>query len=211
MCRSDSREMSCPSKAMLPRVDVDEPQERAPERRFPRTRFADDADGFASADPEVDAMQDFHAAHAFAAQRGACRRRRPRRRSRRKDPHPCGVRLGGAVIARSAATWRSRSRQEPCVLLDCFVASLLAMTVPCDGLAARSRDFEPQFSDQSLRHGLKPRVGPIVSRPRRDQGARVIVVRRRENVRRRPGFDRRRRRTAASPGRRSGRRRRDRG
>ena len=49
-------------------VDVDEPQERAPERRLARTRFADDADGFAAANPEVDAMQDFDAAHTFAVQ-----------------------------------------------------------------------------------------------------------------------------------------------
>ena len=49
-------------------VDVDEPQERAPERRLAGARFADDADRFAAADPEVDAMQDFDAAHAFAVQ-----------------------------------------------------------------------------------------------------------------------------------------------
>ena len=50
------------------RVDVDEPHERAPKRCFARPRFADDADGFAPAYPEVDSMQDFDAANAFAAQ-----------------------------------------------------------------------------------------------------------------------------------------------
>ena len=35
---------------------------------LPEPEFADDADGFASADPEVDAMQDFDAAHTFAVQ-----------------------------------------------------------------------------------------------------------------------------------------------
>src|SRR3984885_9785046 len=41
------------------RIDVDEPHERAAERRLARARFANDADGFAPAYPEVDAMQDF--------------------------------------------------------------------------------------------------------------------------------------------------------
>ena len=49
-------------------VDVDEPHERAPERRLARTRFADDADGLAAANPEVHAMQDFHAAYALPVQ-----------------------------------------------------------------------------------------------------------------------------------------------
>jgi hypothetical protein len=62
--------------------------------------------------------------------------------------------------------------------LDCFVASLLAMTIPCGGLAAHPGDLKPQFSDQSLRHGCEPRIGPIVSGPRRDQGAGISVARR---------------------------------
>ena len=60
--------MSRPSKTIPASVDVDEPHERAPERCFARPRFADDADGLASAYPEVDAMQDFDAANAFAVQ-----------------------------------------------------------------------------------------------------------------------------------------------
>ena len=60
--------MSLPVEDDAAGVDVDEPHERAPERCLARARFADDADGFASADPEVDAMQDFDAAHTFAVQ-----------------------------------------------------------------------------------------------------------------------------------------------
>ncbi len=68
MSRSGSREMSRSVEDDLAGVDVDEPQERTPERRFARPRFADDAYGFASTYPDVDAMQDFDAAHAFAVQ-----------------------------------------------------------------------------------------------------------------------------------------------
>ena len=35
---------------------------------LPEPEFADDADGFAPADPEVDAMQDLDPAHTFAVQ-----------------------------------------------------------------------------------------------------------------------------------------------
>ncbi len=49
-------------------VDVDEPHERAAERRLAGARLADDADGFASADSEVHAVQDFDAAHALTVQ-----------------------------------------------------------------------------------------------------------------------------------------------
>jgi hypothetical protein len=49
-------------------VDVDESHEGAAERCLARARLADDADGFAPSDPEVDAMQDFDAAHALAVQ-----------------------------------------------------------------------------------------------------------------------------------------------
>ena len=52
----------------LARVDVDEAQQRAAERCFARARFADDADRLAAPDPEVDAMQDFDAADAFAVE-----------------------------------------------------------------------------------------------------------------------------------------------
>ena len=50
------------------RLDVDDPQECATKRCFAGARFADDADGFATADPEVDAMQDFDAADTLAVQ-----------------------------------------------------------------------------------------------------------------------------------------------
>jgi hypothetical protein len=49
-------------------IDVDEPHERAAERCLARARLADDADGFAPADPQINAMQDFDPAHALAVQ-----------------------------------------------------------------------------------------------------------------------------------------------
>ena len=91
--------MSAPSNRMRPAVDVDEPQQRAPERRLARAAFADDADGFAAADPQADALQDFDARRRAAEQtfsraeddveivgdenfagHGACRSARRRRR-----------------------------------------------------------------------------------------------------------------------------------
>ena len=58
-------------------------------------------------------MQDFDAAHAFAVQAALAAIGDLDAGRDEKILTHAACRLGGAVIARSAATWRSRSRQAP--------------------------------------------------------------------------------------------------
>ena len=98
--------MSAPSNTMEPDVDVDQAQQRAPERGLARAALADDADRLAAADAEIDAAQDLDAAARLAPNDAAGRRRRLRvARDEEIVSHARGLhaRRRRAISARSAA------------------------------------------------------------------------------------------------------------
>ena len=68
ICGTGSCVMSLPSKTMLPASMSMSRMSARPRVVLPEPELADDADGFAPFDPEVDAMQDFDAAHTFAVE-----------------------------------------------------------------------------------------------------------------------------------------------